>query len=161
MEQKIIYRYSTAFKRQVIEDIESGRFCSIERAREHYGIRGMATISNWLKRFGRNELLHKVVRVEKPNEQDEIRVLKQQIRHLKEVLGDKEALFALEKEYLDMACEELGTDVESFKKKGSGGQSKNASAGQGMKVQRLCRISGMSRQNYYKGRQCPQEASDR
>jgi transposase len=123
MEQKIIYRYSTAFKRQVIEDIESGRFSSIGQAREHYGIGGMATISYWIKRFGRNELLHKVVRVEKPNEQDEIRNLKQQIRHLKQVLGDKEALFALEKEYLDMACEELGTDVESFKKKGSGGQS--------------------------------------
>jgi hypothetical protein len=83
----------------------------------------MATIAYWLKRFGRNELLHKVVRVEKPNEQDEIRNLKQQIRHLKQVLGDKEAMFALEKEYLDMACEELGTDVESFKKKGSGEQS--------------------------------------
>jgi transposase len=123
MEQKIIYRYSTAFKRQVIEDIERGRFSSIGQVREHYGIRGMATISYWLKRFGRNDLLHKVVRVEKPNEQDEIRNLKQQIRHLKQVLGDKEALYALEKEYLDMACEELGTDVESFKKKGSGEQS--------------------------------------
>ena len=123
MEQKILYRYSTAFKRQVIEDIESGRFSSIEQAREHYGIRGMSTISYWLKRFGRNELLHKVVRVEKPNEQDESSVLKEQIRHLKQVLGDKEALFALEKEYLNMACEELCTDVESFKKKGSGKQS--------------------------------------
>jgi transposase-like protein len=117
MEQKIIYRYSTAFKRQVIEDIESGRFSSIEQAREHYGIRGTWTIQYWLKRFGRNELLNKVVRVEKPNEQDEIRKLKQQIRHLKEVLGDKEALYALEEEYLKIACEELGTDVESFKKK--------------------------------------------
>jgi transposase len=124
MEQKILYRYSTAFKRQVIEDIESGRFSSIEQAREHYGIRGMSTICYWLKRFGRNELLHKVVRVEKPDEQDEIRVLKEQIRHLKQVLGDKEALFALEKEYLNMACDELGTDVESFKKKGSGVQPK-------------------------------------
>ena len=123
MEQKIIYRYSTAFKRQVIEDIESGRFSSIAQAREHYGIRGTWTIQYWLKRFGRNELLNKVVRVEKPNEQDEIRKLKQQIRHLKEVLGDKEALYALEEEYLKIACEELGTDVESFKKKGSGGQS--------------------------------------
>lgn len=123
MEQKIIYRYSTAFKRQVIEDIESGRFSSIGQVREHYGIKGMSTIPGWLKRFGRNELLHKVVRVEKPNEQDEIRKLKQQIRHLKEVLGDKEALYALEEEYLKIACEELGTDVESFKKKGSGGQS--------------------------------------
>ena len=84
MEQRIIYRYSTAFKRQVVDDIESGRFATIAMAREHYGIGGESTIAYWLKRFGRNELLHKVVRVEKPNETDQIRELKQQVKKLQQ-----------------------------------------------------------------------------
>ena len=120
MEQKIIYRYSTAFKKQVVDDLESGRFATIGMAREHYGIGGESTIHYWLKRFGRNELLHKVVRVEKPNEKDQIRELKQQVRKLHQLLGEKEAEKALADEFLIMACEELGIDIEEFKKKESG-----------------------------------------
>jgi transposase len=120
MEQRIIYRYSTAFKRQVVDDLESGRFATIAVAREHYGIAGKATINCWIKRFGRNELLHKVVRVEKPNEKDQISELKQQVRKLHQLLGEKEAAMALADEFLIMACEELGIDVEEFKKKESG-----------------------------------------
>ncbi len=117
MEQRIIYRYSTAFKRQVVDDIESGRFATISMAREHYGIGGEGTIGYWIKRFGRNELLHKVVRVEKPNEKDQIRDLKQQVKKLQQLLGQKDAEKALADEFLIMACEELGIDIEEFKKK--------------------------------------------
>lgn len=68
MEQKVIYQYSIAFKRQVIDDIENGRFDSSEAARVHYGINSTSTIGHWLKKFGRNHLCPKVVRVEKPGE---------------------------------------------------------------------------------------------
>ena len=121
MEAKVIYRYSTAFKRQVVDDIEAGRFATIAMAREHYGIGGESTINYWIKRFGRNELLHKVVRVEKPNEKDQVRELKQQVKKLQRLLGQKEAEKALADEFLEMACDELGMDVEEFKKK-EGGQ---------------------------------------
>ena len=120
MEQKVIYRYSMAFKRQVVEDLENGRFETSEAARVHYGINSTATIGVWLRRFGRNHLCPKVVRVEKPNEKDEIRKLKQEIRRLRELLGEKEAQKALGDAYLEMACQELGTEVEAFKKKESG-----------------------------------------
>ena len=83
MDQRVIVRYSIGFKRQVVEQLESGRFSSICEAMSHYGITGGSTIKNWLGKYGRNELCAKVVRVEKPNEKNEISELKKQIRQLK------------------------------------------------------------------------------
>ena len=91
MQQKLVIRYSMSFKRQVIEDLESGRFNSIGQASEHYGISGAETVRNWLRKYGRNKLCPKVVRVEKPNEKDQIRELKKQVRQLKEALGQTQA----------------------------------------------------------------------
>ena len=92
MDQRMIVRYSMGFKHQVVEELESGRFSSISQANEHYGIAGAGTIRNWLVRYGRNHLCPKVVRVEKPDEKDQIRQLKTQIRQLKEALGAVERL---------------------------------------------------------------------
>lgn len=120
MGQRPELRYSVCFKRQVIEDLESGRFASISAAREHYGIKGAWTINNWLRRYGRNHLLPKVVRVEKPDEADQIRKLKKQITELQRALGQTQAENILNQEYLKLACERLGEEVESFKKKRDG-----------------------------------------
>ena len=117
MRQKIVVRYSQSFKQQVISDIESGRFSSITEAQKHYGIAGSPTIKNWLQKYGRNHLCAKVVHVEKPNEKDKILELKQQIKLLKEALGQTQAENVLNQEFLKIACEEMGRDVESFKKK--------------------------------------------
>ena len=117
MIQKLVYRYSIAFKHQVIEEFESGRFGSINEAKDHYGICGAHTIQKWLRKYGRHHLCAKVVRVEKPDEKDEIRALKQQIRQLKEALGQTQAEKILGDEFLKIACHELGQEVERFKKK--------------------------------------------
>ena len=117
MIQRLVYSYSTAFKRQVIEQLELGRFSSINEAKEHYGIRGDNTIQLWLRKYGRNHLCPKVVRVEMPDEKDQIRQLKKQVKQLQQVLGKKEAQNALNEAFLEIACEKLGEDVEEFKKK--------------------------------------------
>ena len=117
MEQRIVVRYSTSFKRKVIEDLESGRFSYVAQAAKHYGIAGSGTIRSWLLKYGRNHLCAKVVRVEKPEEKNQIRQLKQQIKHLKEALGQTQAENILHQEFLKIACEHLGQDLESFKKK--------------------------------------------
>ena len=117
MNQRIIVRYSISFKHQVVEELESGRFSSISHARKHYGIAGADTIRNWLVRYGRNHLCAKVVRVEKPEEKNQIRHLKQQIKQLKEALGQTQAENVLHQEFLKIACEHLGQNLESFKKK--------------------------------------------
>lgn len=121
MEQQIVTRYSMCFKQQVIGELESGRFSSISQAKEHYGITGSTTIQNWLKKYGRNHLRPKVVRVEKPNEKDKILELKKQVKQLKEALGQTQAENVLNQEFLKIACEQLGQDIESFKKKAGTG----------------------------------------
>ena len=117
MKQRTVFRYSISFKQQVIQQLESGRFCSISEAQEHYGIKGSETIQNWLRRYGRNHLCAKVIRVEKPDEKDQIRTLKKQIKQLKEALGQTQAERILNEEFLKIACEQLGQEVETFKKK--------------------------------------------
>jgi len=120
MNQRVVVRYSSSFKREVVSQLESGRFSSISEAMAHYGISGRTTIKRWLGQYGRNALCPKVVRVEKPDEKDQIIELKKQIRQLKEALGQTQAEKVIGDAYLEMACEEMGSDVETFKKNADG-----------------------------------------
>lgn len=116
-EQKRVIQYSVAFKHQVVADLESGRFGSILEARAHYGIGGSSTIRRWLVRYGRNHLIPKVVRVETLDEAERMRELQRRIRDLEQALGRTQLERMLDESYLRLACEALGTDVASFKKK--------------------------------------------
>ena len=57
-----VYRYSHAFKQKVVSEIESGKF-TIAEARRIYDIKSPGTIPYWLKRYGKNHLLTRVVRI--------------------------------------------------------------------------------------------------
>jgi transposase-like protein len=59
----------------VIAEIESGKL-SIEQARKIYNIGGSATISKWIKKYGKNHLLGKIVRIEMADETSELKKLK-------------------------------------------------------------------------------------
>lgn len=117
MIRRIVYSYSMAFRRQVVEQLESGRFSSINEAKEHYGIRGDNTVNLWLRKYGRNHLCPKVVRIEMPDEKDQIRALKKEVKRLEHLLGKKEAEKALGDAFLEIACTQLGREVDDFKKK--------------------------------------------
>ena len=117
MEQRTEVRYSAAFKQQVIAELESGRFGSITEARAHYQIGGTCTIQRWLGRYGRNHLMPKLVRVQQPQEADQLRALRQQVQQLQQALGQAHLEARLGESFLRLACGELGTDVEAFKKK--------------------------------------------
>ena len=130
MGQRIVRRYSACFKRQVVGELESGRFDSIEAARRHYEIGGSMTIQKWVKRLGRNHLMAKVVRVEAPDEADRIRQLKQRIEQLERALGQTQARSVLNEQYLKLACEQLGQEVGSFVKKFDGRPSTQGSKDQ-------------------------------
>lgn len=123
MEQRVIKRYSSCFKQQVVAELESGRWGSVEQARGHYEIGGKQTIQRWLRRWGKNHLLGKVVRVEQPGEADRIVELKNQLARLQQALGQTQAQSLLHAEYLALACQELGVEVEVFKKNVDGKRS--------------------------------------
>lgn len=114
-------RYSEAFKLQVVRELEQGRFGSIAAARRAYGVRGSVTVEAWIRRFGKDHLLGKVVRVMKADERAEIEVLRKQVRELKGALADAHLDLKLEAAYLKIACRTAGIeDVEDFKKKHAG-----------------------------------------
>jgi transposase len=117
MQPKAQLRYSMSFKQQVVEDVESGRFGTLRAVSEHYGIGGAETVRKWLGRLGRNHLIPKVVRVEKPDEADQIRQLKKQIRQLQQALGKTQLEKVMSESFLEIACERLGEDCDEFKKK--------------------------------------------
>ena len=57
------YRYSSAFKQKVISEIESGEL-TIAEARKIYDIKSSPTIYIWLRKYGKNHLINKVVQVQ-------------------------------------------------------------------------------------------------
>jgi len=108
--------YSEAFKIQVVEEIRQGKFTAVLQAQKAYGICGMNTIRNWIKKYGKEELLPKRVRVETMAEIDELKEAKKRIRDLEKALCDSHMEYCLERAYLEIACEHMGTSREELKK---------------------------------------------
>ncbi len=112
-----IYRYSEAFKQQVVQEIEIGKH-NLSSARKAYGIRGDETIQIWIRKMGKLELLNKIVRIEMPQEKDQMKELKRQNKELKEALVKMQVKQLRTESDLEVAMELLGyTDTEAFKKK--------------------------------------------
>ena len=110
-------RYSGAFKLKVICELESGRLRSVEAARRKYGIGGTMTVQKWLRKYGKNHLLSRVVRVETPQEVDRIKALEARVRDLERAVADSKVQETLARAYFDIACEQFGVcDVPGFKK---------------------------------------------
>ena len=113
-----VVRYSEAFKRQVLREIEESKFATISAAQVAYGIRGAGTIQKWMRKYGYSHLLPKVIRVEKPEEVDEKKQLKRRVRELEKALSDAYMDLRLEQAWCKIACESAGVeDVDAFKKK--------------------------------------------
>jgi transposase len=112
-----VTKYSEAFKLQVIQDVENGRFTSPGEAARAYGIPGKNTIYLWIRKYGKNHLLKKVVRVEKANEPGELKRLRERMRKLEALVADLSMDHALEQAAFEMVCKQQGIDSESFKKK--------------------------------------------
>ena len=102
---KEVIRYSDAFKLQVVSELESGKFKCIFEARKRYDIRGCGTIENWMKKYGKNHLLNKVVIVQTTEEKDQLKAMKREIHELKAALGDAYLDLRLEKAWVEIACE--------------------------------------------------------
>jgi transposase-like protein len=110
-QQKEIVRYSISFKRKVVGEIEQEGL-TFGSARRRYGIKGGATIQRWVRKFGKNHLLNKIVRVEMKGEQDRVKQLEAEIKKLKMALADatmeKHALQTL----IEIVNEHYHTDVK-------------------------------------------------
>ena len=81
-------RYSEAFKLQVLRELDEGRFRTRAAAARAYGIRGQATIEYWARKYEKQHLLGKVIRVETPKEVSEVKELRRRVRNLEKALAD-------------------------------------------------------------------------
>src|SRR5882672_8147961 len=103
-------RYSEAFKMEAVRELEAGDLPYLEIQRK-YGIKGATTVQKWVRKYG-NGTRGKVIRVEKPEEIDELKRLKGRVRQLESALADAHIDSALERAYTRLACERAGiTDV--------------------------------------------------
>jgi transposase len=112
-----VLKYSEAFKRQVVDEIERGKFNSHSEARRAYRINGGRTIGQWVRKYGREDLMPKILRVETVKERDEIKESRKRIKQLEAALADAHIDCCLEQSFLEIACERMGISVENFKKK--------------------------------------------
>ena len=110
-QQKEIIRYSISFKQKIVKEIEEEGL-TISQAHRRYGIKGSNTIQRWLRKFGKNHLLNKIVRVEMKGEKDRIKELEVELKRVKVALADatlaKDALETL----VEIVNEHYHTDVK-------------------------------------------------
>jgi transposase len=121
VDQREVMRYSEAFKMQVVRELEQGRFKSPWEAGRAYGVKGTKTVAYWVRQFGKDHLLGKLVRVMKADEEAEVKALRKRVRELERALADAHMDLKLEAAYVELACEVAGVeDVAEFKKKHAG-----------------------------------------
>jgi transposase-like protein len=111
-----IIRYSHAFKMSIVREIEDEGLTYAE-VMSKYGIRGKMTVKRWIGVYGGGKT-GRIIRVEKPNEINELKKLRDRIKRLETALADSSIDLAIEKGYVKIACQRAGiADVEAFKKK--------------------------------------------
>ncbi|MDR1147479.1 MAG: transposase [Spirochaetaceae bacterium] len=113
---KDVVRYSEAFKLRLVEDVANGKYPSLDEARRGNGIRGGSTLRTWIKRYGREDILPKRIKVETMNEIDELQAARGRIRELEAALADAHMDYCLESAFLEIACGQLGVSAEELKK---------------------------------------------
>jgi len=84
-----IVRYSEAFKRKVVEDVEKNHITQAEAVKK-YGLSHNSMVHLWIKKYGKNHLLHRIVRIQMPtdkNPNDIIKELKKEKQKLESALA--------------------------------------------------------------------------
>ena len=104
---------------EAVRELERGDLPYMEIQRK-YGIKGTSTVQKWVRKYG-NGTRGKVIRVERPQEINELKRLKARVRLLEASLANAHIEAALERAYTRIACQRAGiTDVAEFKKKAGG-----------------------------------------
>lgn len=112
--EKTTRRYSMSFRLMVVTELEKG--ATIGYLQRKYGINGGETIQNWVRSFGKNHLLNKVVRIETMGEKDRIKELERQLKEAKLALADA----TMEKRFYEILVEEANKEFKTDLKKNFG-----------------------------------------
>ena len=112
MDKVHIKRYSEAFRKTVVKEYEAGE--SVTSLRQRYGIGGVHTINNWVKKYGIAGLRHEVVIMQRADEKRREKELEARVKELEAAL----AQLTIDKLMLETTLEVAGELYgEDFKKK--------------------------------------------
>ena len=106
-----IIKYGSAFKLKVVSEIERGKH-TITSARRMYDITGNGTVERWIRHFGKNHLIGKVVRVEMRDERLKLKQLEEDKQRLESALANEHLRVLSLENMLDLASKELGIDLK-------------------------------------------------
>src|SRR6186713_733832 len=109
-QQKTTIRYSISFKQMVVKELEQG--INMRALRRKYDIRGGATIQGWIKLYGKQHLLNKIIKVETMDERDRLKQLEADNKKLKMALADAYMAKDCLEGVIRMANEEYKTDLK-------------------------------------------------
>lgn len=113
---KTYIRYSEHFKREVVRHMEETGEGIVSTMRR-FGIGGGTTIPRWIKQYGNPKLRTTKIIVMKAEEQDQLKKQSDRIKELEKAIVALQLKHLEAEAFLEVACEELGHDRESFKKK--------------------------------------------
>jgi transposase len=105
----VMLRYSDAFKLKVVNEIERGRL-TISQASRLYEIFGTNTLYQWLRKYGKNDLIKKVVRIEMKDEKSIIKEKEERIRELESALSSVTLHNICLQSYIDVVDENISEE---------------------------------------------------
>ncbi|MDX1418269.1 MAG: transposase [Candidatus Promineifilaceae bacterium] len=110
MTEFIMRRYSLAFKKHVVSEYEAG--ASVTQLSQRYGIKGGSTVARWVKQYGREGLRGKLMVIQKPEEQERVKQLEEQVAELEKLVAQLSLDKFMLESTLAVAEEELGYEIK-------------------------------------------------
>ena len=110
-EQGITIRYSISFKQKVVREFEDEGL-SIAQLSRRYKIKGGGTVKNWVIKYGNNDLLNKIVRIEMKDEKDRVKELEEELKRVKLKLADTVMHRDLLETLVDISSKHYKVDIK-------------------------------------------------
>jgi len=107
--ERMQVRYSDAFKLKVVQDIEKGKL-TISEALRLYEINGTHTVYRWLRKYGKNDLIQKIVRIEMKDEKSQLKKKDERIRELESVIASLTLHNLCLQNYVDVVNENISEE---------------------------------------------------
>ena len=98
--------YTLSFKLAVVSQVEKGNF-TYKQAQKHYGIQGKSTVLVWLRKYGNLDWNKPMIHTMSKQEETPA----QKIKRLERELADEKVMNKILNTMIDIADEQLGTQI--------------------------------------------------
>lgn len=121
--EKVLRRFSMAFKQAVVAEVTSGQYTVLEASRMH-DVR-VQIIYRWLKRYGGPGSQTRILRIEMPDEQSRLQKLEKEKQALEKALAQAQLKIMTLEATLEVLEERTGQRVKKKTDMPSSDDSKN------------------------------------